>query len=245
MHPDRLAELEEERRFLLRSLRDLEREHEAGDVDDGDYATLGDGYTARAAAVLRAIDDGRSALPVKRRRRPVAVAAWMVGVIAVASLAGWLVARSSGQRLAGQTITGGQPVDQVAVKLAEARQHLGGDPAVTAKAYGDVLAIDPTNAEARTYVAWLLVLSSRGASADLAATAISDAKQRLLAVIADDPTYADPHCFLAIAVGQFAAVPDLDLARQQVTACLANDPPGDMVGLIQQFQKTLDATAGQ
>ena len=30
--PDRLAELEEERRFLLRSLGDLEREHAAGDL---------------------------------------------------------------------------------------------------------------------------------------------------------------------------------------------------------------------
>ena len=53
-HLDRLAELEEERRFLLRSLDDLEREHEAGDVDDRDYETLQDGYTVRAAAVLRA-----------------------------------------------------------------------------------------------------------------------------------------------------------------------------------------------
>ena len=33
---DRLAALEEERRFLLRSLTDLEREHDAGDVDDLD-----------------------------------------------------------------------------------------------------------------------------------------------------------------------------------------------------------------
>jgi hypothetical protein len=47
---DRLAELEEERRFLLRSLTDLEREHDAGDVDDLDYETLKDGYTVRAAA---------------------------------------------------------------------------------------------------------------------------------------------------------------------------------------------------
>ena len=47
--PDRLAELEEERRFLLRSLDDLAREHEFGDVTDEDYRTLQDGYTARAA----------------------------------------------------------------------------------------------------------------------------------------------------------------------------------------------------
>ena len=60
---DRLATLEEERRFLLRSLTDLEREHDAGDVDDLDYETLKDGYTFRAARVLRQIDEGRSELP--------------------------------------------------------------------------------------------------------------------------------------------------------------------------------------
>ena len=48
--PDSLAHLEEEREFLLRSLRDLEREREAGDIDDDDYRTLHDDYTARAAS---------------------------------------------------------------------------------------------------------------------------------------------------------------------------------------------------
>ena len=65
MNPDRLAELEEERRFLLRSLADLEREHDAGDVDADDYQTLREGYTVRAASVLRSIDEGRSAAPAR------------------------------------------------------------------------------------------------------------------------------------------------------------------------------------
>ena len=64
--PDSLAILEEERAFLLRSLTDLEREYEAGDVDDQDYVALKDDYTARAAGVLRAIEAGRSALPPRR-----------------------------------------------------------------------------------------------------------------------------------------------------------------------------------
>ena len=37
---DELAGLEEQRAFLLRSLRDLEREHDAGDIDEADYETL-------------------------------------------------------------------------------------------------------------------------------------------------------------------------------------------------------------
>ena len=56
MNPDPLAELAEERTFLLRSLVDLEREHAVGDVDDVDYHELKEGYTVRAGAALRAID---------------------------------------------------------------------------------------------------------------------------------------------------------------------------------------------
>ncbi len=39
--------------FLLRSLRDLEAEHDAGDIDEADYVALKEDYTARAAAMLR------------------------------------------------------------------------------------------------------------------------------------------------------------------------------------------------
>ena len=49
-----MSEEADQREFLLRSLEDLEREHDAGDLDDADYAALKDDYTARAAAVLRA-----------------------------------------------------------------------------------------------------------------------------------------------------------------------------------------------
>ncbi|MDP9463513.1 MAG: hypothetical protein M3P52_02720, partial [Actinomycetota bacterium] len=128
MNPDPLAELEEQRRFLLRSITDLDREHQYGDVDDHDYATLRDGYTARAASVLRAIEAGQTAIPQRRSpRKPAVLAAWIVGTVVVASLAGWLVARTSGQRLPGQSITGGLPGDEIALKLAEARELLGVD----------------------------------------------------------------------------------------------------------------------
>lgn len=43
----------EERDFLLRSLRDLEAEHTAGDIGEADYLALKEDYTRRAAAVLR------------------------------------------------------------------------------------------------------------------------------------------------------------------------------------------------
>jgi hypothetical protein len=69
LDPDALAALEEERDFLLRSLEDLEREYAAGDVDDSDFEELKDDYTARAAAVIRAIEDRTEAVKSLRPQR--------------------------------------------------------------------------------------------------------------------------------------------------------------------------------
>ncbi|MDQ1515519.1 MAG: hypothetical protein QOE80_1349, partial [Actinomycetota bacterium] len=59
--PDALASLESERDFLLRSIADLDQERAAGNLDEERYQSLKDDYTARAAAVLRSIEDGRDA----------------------------------------------------------------------------------------------------------------------------------------------------------------------------------------
>lgn len=102
---DELAALEEQRRFLLTSLDDLEREHDAGDLDDADYATLRADYTARAAQVIHAIDNQQELIDAtapehRGMRRLVVVAA----VVAVAVVAGLVVASTSGsKRQASQT----------------------------------------------------------------------------------------------------------------------------------------------
>jgi len=57
--PDRARErrdLLDERAFLLRSLADLDAEKDVGDLSATDYEALRDEYTARAAAVLRALE---------------------------------------------------------------------------------------------------------------------------------------------------------------------------------------------
>ncbi|MDQ6840636.1 MAG: hypothetical protein M3137_20450 [Actinomycetota bacterium] len=128
--------LDEERDFFLRSLRDLEVEHEAGDIDDTDYDALKDDYTVRAAAVIRQLDadrvavspsgattpggdepssappepawDGPSGAPTQSGGRP-RWRRWVGGVVvavAAGSLAGWAVTRASGSRLPGQTVSG-------------------------------------------------------------------------------------------------------------------------------------------
>ena len=235
MNPDRLAELEEERRFLLRSITDLDREHRYGDVDDHDYQTLRDGYTARAATVLRAIEDGQEQISQGRPRRPKVIAAWIVGTVAVATLAGWLVARTSGQRLPGQAISGGLPGDEVALKLTEARQFLGVDAQQAILRYQQVLELDPNNSEAMTYTGWLIAQSGPDAA--------SAGAEVLRNAIEIDPTYADPHCFLAITSAEFLQPPDLATARSEAQACLDNNPPSQMIGMIQGFVDRLEQPA--
>ena len=87
-------QLEQERDFLLRSLDDLELEHESGGIDDESYAELHDDYTARAAAAIRALRDGvdnrpEPAPPVPAKRR-------------VAIIAGGGGVRDRGRRRAGR-----------------------------------------------------------------------------------------------------------------------------------------------
>ena len=233
MNPDQLAELEEQRRFLLRSITDLDREHQYGDVDDHDYKTLRDGYTARAASVLRSIEAGKAEVPPRRRggrscSRP--------GSSARCSSPrwpdGWWPA-ASGQRLPGQSITGGLPGDEVAVKLAEARQLLGVDPQQAILRYQEVRDLQPDNVEALTYMGWLIAQSDTSLAASGA--------ELLRGAIKLDPTYADPHCFLAITSARFLQPPDLDTARSEAQACLDNNPPSQMVGMIQGFIDELDA----
>lgn len=236
MDPDRLARLEEERRFLLRSLSDLDLERAAGDVDDDDFGVLHDGYTARAAAVLREIDDGRAALPPRRRAAPMVVMAWIAGVVVVAVLSGWLVARFSGQRLAGQSLTGGQVIDDVATKLADARGLLqAGDLGGALTRFQEVNELEPDNAEARTYTAWLVVLTSSSMDPATRTAALDAAMVGFERVIADDPSYADPYCLSAVAAARFLDPADIELALARGDQCLALDPPSDMRGLITEF----------
>jgi uncharacterized protein (TIGR02996 family) len=104
--PDALASLESERDFLLRSIADLESEREAGNLDDERYRSLKDDYTARAAAVLRSIEEGRDArpapAPVPTRRRFVTGGA----VLAFALVAALALAAAAGKRHDGESITG-------------------------------------------------------------------------------------------------------------------------------------------
>jgi hypothetical protein len=230
--PDRLAALEEERRFLLRSLSDLDREHAAGDVDDDDYRELRDGYTARAAATLRAIESGRAALPPRPdadwRRRII------VGVVVLASIVAvwWALAASSAQRLPGQQITGLDPRDRTQVLLSEARSLQVSNPLAAVALYDQVLEVDPDDVEALTYRGWTLALTTVALDDEEQARELLDeAVGSLVAAIEEDRAYPDPYCFLGIIEYRFLGEPATALPF--VEGCLSAGPPADVRGLVE------------
>jgi tetratricopeptide (TPR) repeat protein len=210
--------LEAERDFLLRSLRDLEREHEAGDIDERDYAALRDDYTVRAAAALRAVErdtNVEAGAPPPRRspRRAIAVIA---GVVALASLAGVLVAQSAGERVADRPITGASPTAPPD-DLTQARRHFSERRYLDAlKLYDKVLARDSDNVEALTYRGWLLFQASAEEFTDRALESLDRA-------VVVDPKFPDAHFFrgyvLAHGKGDAAA------AVPEYRAFLASNPP--------------------
>lgn len=242
---DRLADLEEERRFLLQSLRDLDREYEAGDVDEVDYLTLKDGYTARAADVLRRIDADRSELPDRRPTNWRRVLVVSLCVVLGAAGIGFALAAAWGERGAGQEITGFTPGDDARTILASARSALNtGQFDVANSLFGRVVEMERErgvdNVEAVTYFGWTLALLSRGEVDEARATELLDAAALSLGqATALDPDYADPHCFLAIIEFQFRGDPAVALPH--IEACEAANPPQDVAEIVGPFAEEIRA----
>ena len=226
LDPDALAVLEEERAFLLRSLDDLEREHEAGDVDDADYETLKDDYTARAARTIRSIESHHArmaaARPARRWRR-VAVAA--AAVVAFAVVAGVLVAQTAGRRGAGETITG-DTRETTRARLDDALLLAqGGDYEAAVAAYDEILADQPANVEAMTYKGWFQFQSGDGQGV-----------VTLVEAAETNPDYPATHAFLAVA---FERLGRPDTARLELERLDALDPPPAIVELTRPIRERL------
>lgn len=237
--------LEEERTFLLRSIEDLDAELAAGDITEPDYRLLRDRYTARAAAVLRALDDdvvsGEVAVPdvsasdagdtsratsravgppVHKRRRRLLVwgALALFAVVAVV-----LVVADVTSRLPGQTSSGSLELstpEQLARALAQAQtlESQGKDSQALA-VYHQVLARDPDQDQALAETGWLEfeagVLATKGS---LLSTGQAE-EQRAERVA---PTAFAPHLYL----GSMALVEgEPSQAAREFSQFLADSPP--------------------
>jgi cytochrome c-type biogenesis protein CcmH/NrfG len=186
--------------------------------------------------VLREIEQGRAPAAAAPRRPWWRRLAVPVATLAVGVGLGLAVSNFAGQRLPGQTLTGGMPLDEVSTLLAQGRSLLNSDTAGALAAYQRVLDIEPDNPEARTYTGWLVVLNGRQAQND---SQVRQGIELLTTAATLDPLYADPHCLLAVANGRFLAEPDAEAARAEGQKCLDANPPRDMLPMIQQLLDSL------
>ena len=220
-----MSDRSDQQEFLLRSLEDLEREHDAGDLDDADYVRLRDDYTARAAAVLRAEPPSPRAAAVRGRRRGLIA---LGALLAFAAVAGVLVAQASGRRDSGETITGG--IDQsVTEKLNQAGRCFDeGDVDCALDRYDEVLAEDPSNAEALTYKGWAQYVLLQ--EPDEALLTLIDAATA-------HPDYPDVHAFLAVVFYRSGL---LQQASNELDRLDALDPPPGLLAQIEGLRTEVE-----
>lgn len=236
MTPDERARLEIERDFLLESLRDLDAEMAAGDIEPEDYATLKDSYIARTADVLRRLED--RATPSERVKSSWVL--WTAVVLIIAVVSGILISRSSDDRLPGQTMTGGSGDGSVSSLLVQARSLGMSDMARVLELYAEVLSVEPDNVEALTYFGWFSVLSAvQSEQSEDASQRLESGLLLLRQATITDPTYADAHCFLGIVFFRF--LDDAAAAQPEIEQCLAADPPAEVFTLVENLADEIAA----
>ena len=229
-------ELEEERDFLLASLRDLERERDAGELSERDYRALHDDYTARAAVVLKALQrpsrPGRSERPATvRTRRPLVITLGVILVIA--AMTGATVVAFSSQREAGAPMTGALP-DTPSGRMQQALAlEADGKAADALKMYDELIKADPRHVQALAYRGWLL---KRAGLPDQALASLDRA-------IAVDPRFPDAHFFRGMVLYQDRK--DAGGAVTEFRLFLSNNPPQEMVPLVEDVLRRAMADSGQ
>ena len=228
-------DLRDEQQFLLRSLRDLDNERAAGDIDDADYAALRDGYISRTAAITRELNGAGASEAISRNwvRRILVVGC----VIAAGAGAGIWVASQSGQRLPGESSSGAIEQSSSGI-LSTARQLNFSDPGKAIELYTQVLKLEPDNAEALTYRSWILALTARAATGSVKQLALVTAVNDLLRAQKVDNEYPDAHCFLGIVYFRF--LNSASLAKPQLDTCKAMNPPEEVQSFVDAIVADVD-----
>jgi tetratricopeptide (TPR) repeat protein len=236
----RQAALAEERDFLLGSLRDLEAEHDAGDVDDADYAALVDDYTARAAGAIRAMEAEPSRRPPTPEPERSMTRRILVGALVVIfSLgAGVLVAQWSGQRSSGDTITGGIRGNTRDDLLQARQQSANGQYLDAIKSYDKALQLDPANTEALAYKGWMLRIVSTSASGAQRSQLQAESLASLQQALRTSPTDGTSLVFMAVLLGDLGKP---QAALDELAKVPAGQLPSFMSGTIDQFRAQMQA----
>jgi cytochrome c-type biogenesis protein CcmH/NrfG len=222
------ARLEQERDFLMKSLDDLELEHENGGIDDESYASLHDDYTARTAAVIRTLRDGvdtRPAPPPRSARTARTRVAVVALIVVFALVAGVSLAYALGARLPGQTASGNSQAsssssasakigstitrlqksvnaspDDYELRLQLADAYASNNDLPTAiKQWDAAITISPTRPEAQALIGRALYIVSESLPEQTAQQqAVAEAVAAEDKAIQDDPTYADSYFYRGV-----------------------------------------------
>ena len=260
-----LADLEEERQFLLDSLRDLESEREAGEIGQEDYATLRDDYTARAAAVLRRIEAAKASRLATRRARPRRHSG---PTVRESGSPGTTSPISSARGAAG----GGRPRRRAALTVAAAvgvvavaavsvlgfagdrvgnQQVSGRDLSTPAGRLAQAHVLESQGKAADALKLYDAVLREEPANVEaltykgwvLARAGLTDpAMAALDQAIALDPRYPDAHFFRGMVLYQGRNDPAGAVAEFE--AFLANNPPPDSVAAVRDVLERARRDAG-
>jgi hypothetical protein len=241
--PDLLADLEEQRRFLVRSLDDLDREFEAGDLDEDDYEGLRSDYRRRVAGIDAAIADGKAGLAANRRPRSLwRTALLVVGVAAVAIGLGVVVANAAGRRSPGETVTGNDPRTESRNQLLDCldvdRQASSGQATVgdAFECYNALYQQDGDDPVVLANFGWFLYRAGAGGGQ----AELTEAGPRFVdEAIEKDPDYPDAHAYRLIMLTREGR---LDEARAELATLEGLNPPPEIRQLLDPIRAQLEAT---
>ena len=227
-----LSPLEDERRFLLRSIEDLDAELAAGDIAEADYRLLRDRYVVRAAEVLRALEveaehtdePDETVPPPSMARRPGRRRLLLWGAVAAfAAAAVVLVVSALSARLPGQTASGSISLS-VAQALARTQAQAGtleseGKAAQALVLYRQVLSEDPTDEQALAETGWL---EFEAGVVSKKPSLLSTGQAEEVKAERSDPSAYAPHLY----VGSMLLVEGQPVqAAAEYHQFLADDPP--------------------
>jgi hypothetical protein len=208
--------LNDEREFLLRSLEDAEREHEAGDLSDEDHAVLVARDRARLAVVEEelaalgpepsepapaATDEtadatGHAGFPLWRKIG-IAASCLLIAAGVVILVAHFVQARQPGEASSGSiSVPEAQQIEQQ-LQQADSLNAAGGT-ANQQKAlglYNDVLGHDPSNPAALAGAGW--IMWNLGTSAHVAGF-VQDGRAEVTRSVRVSPTYYQGHLYLGL-----------------------------------------------
>ena len=184
--------LGKEQRFLLQSLKDLDTELTEDQISKADHEILTREYSKRLSDLMEDAKNGG----VGRKENPSGVNSktwlWVFFIVAVATIAGFTIGLSSGDRTSSDAMTG-TIRQSIVTKLGQA-QGLFADQSRWPEAidlYDQVIDQQPSNHEALTYRAWLKYRQGESSEDQIAAW------QEVLIL---RPEFPDAIVFLAIAL---------------------------------------------